>query len=1676
MNKPVSKFRAFIAASFKRDENDGSRRVSRNHARLFFAFSLLLLTTGNTFASESFSPLEYGKLNRPSDNIGSLGDNVFGEQTDFYTGETSFNATDISIPGNNALSVALSRKMAVVPEEAGVSSAFRFWEFEYPRISGTFSEIAGWQVSTTAPDSRCSSPGTDASKAVPVTANSDEGVAFSGVEYWHGYMMDIPGQGSQELLLNHGRTPQPTDGKVYPWTTKGGWRISCLSTITGAAGEGFLAVSPQGIKYFFNRMITTGYAEPLVKTYGLCSGGPEGEVHPCPVQLSRKVYRLLATRAEDRFGNSVTYNYDTVGRFTGIVASDGRQITLTRDSSGKVISANDGSRTWLYEYQADPAVPAVLSLSAVQQPDGKRWTYSYVGWADLEPTDTESHVKCLQTIGTAPDGGPVTLVATHPSGLRGEFNFQQREHQVTNVVFKCGQALSDGTADNRTLYWPWKTWSYGITSKILNGPGMAEAKWIYDYDMGTGGVLQYPDDYNSCANPDRHCDTSTKLTATQPDGTKLRYQFGIEFRKNEGQLQQIDTIDGTGNIVKTETYSYITDADFPQAFDTDAGNSPQPRANVFLTNAQRPQKAKVITQDGVSFSNVVNTFDAYVNPASVTRSSSGNAGGDSGRTELTTYYHDTAKWVVGQVKTVTHQTTGQVMSQTDYNSMALPWKGYSFGLLQYTVTYNADGTLATVADGNNNITTLSNWKRGIPQNIQYPITPDSPTAATVSAVVNDSGWMTSATDEMAFTTNYSYDLTGRLSQITYPVGDTVAWNSSLFGFTLINSAEYGIPAGHWKHTAQTGYGLTTTYYDAMWRPVLVQSEDTTKPASRKFVVTRYDAKGREVFTSYPIDSLTSVNDALNGRRTTYDALGRVTKVEQDSELGVLSSTTQYLSGFQTKTTNPRLFSTTTTYRTYDTPSTDLPMSIVQDIKLSPLDQVTTTIARDLFDKPTAVTRGGVYNAAAISSTRNYVYDSYERLCKTINPEAGATLVDYDGAGNVAWSADGSALTTLVCNRTSVLDTDKTTRTYDARNRPLSVVYPGTTPGMNYAYFADGALKTLTSGNTIWDYTYNKRRLPVTEKLTFGGRVKTFTRNYNSMGFMSSLVYPSGLSVAIASNGLGQASQAGSYATGVTYYPNGGMKCFNYGNNIVHRMWQNARQLPDESLDILVGSPAPLDCSNPAGTTKALDDSYDYDFNGNVAAITDGVVGGGGNRTMQYDGLDRLTRTDAPQLVWTTATTSYDPLDNIRNNKVGSRDYNYSYNGIFRLTQLATPANQVIRAFAYDARGNITTNGSSTNVFDRANRLTSVTGKESYLYDGYGRRVQITRLSDNKVSFPIYTLDGKLLMEEDQRSGKTTDYVYLNGSLVAKRSAPIGTTTWTTFYEHTDALGSPVAETDAAGTVVWMKRYTPYGEPSDSIYVQGPGYTGHVTDAATGLSYMQQRYYDPVIGRFLSVDSVPPKGGTGANFNRYWYAANNPYRFTDPDGRYWCAGGPSDCGKLDNAVATLKSAVSQMRPGSASANRGNAILARLGSAWTKNGITISFHKVSIGTAERSGEGYLTIDANKVAVDAKQLSALNPGKPKSAVENGFLSAIIAHEVGHDIDGHAPGVSPSVFPNSREARFRTELNSARIESAVYQATGINAPTNMPGMTQADREQSMVDEANASVNAACAKGGGGC
>ncbi|QOW21793.1 RHS repeat domain-containing protein [Novilysobacter avium] len=110
------------------------------------------------------------------------------------------------------------------------------------------------------------------------------------------------------------------------------------------------------------------------------------------------------------------------------------------------------------------------------------------------------------------------------------------------------------------------------------------------------------------------------------------------------------------------------------------------------------------------------------------------------------------------------------------------------------------------------------------------------------------------------------------------------------------------------------------------------------------------------------------------------------------------------------------------------------------------------------------------------------------------------------------------------------------------------------------------------------------------------------------------------------------------------------------------------------------------------------------------------------------------------------------------------------------------------------------------------------------------------------------------------------------------AAPLGAQT--VHYIHTDALGSVVAVTDVNRNIIERREYEPYGAQLTSALSDGPGHTRHVQDAATGLTYMQQRYCDPVIGRFLSVDPVAADGDSGINLGQSKFNAAASLDFED----------------------------------------------------------------------------------------------------------------------------------------------------------------------------------------------------
>ena len=826
------------------------------------------------------------------------------------------------------------------------------------------------------------------------------------------------------------------------------------------------------------------------------------------------------------------------------------------------------------------------------------------------------------------------------------------------------------------------------------------------------------------------------------------------------------------------------------------------------TYAVRPVVQHTVEQDGELYAMTVKKgcggagkycFDIYGQP---TQSTDVSSLGFS-RDQLTEYKNDTALWILGQVSKRT--VAGLVAEETAFDSLARPETVKAFGKVQQKLTYYPNtgsdatqrGVVSGVSDGRDTSSfdttiLLSNWKRGIPQLITHPATVDQTTAVTESAAVDDNGWILSVVDENKSKTCYAYDTMGRIATVTYPsetaasTCDASKWaiTTSTFAQTASSAAEYGIPGGHWKQTVDTGKERRVTYFDAMWRPLVEERFDntssTTASATRSIVAKRYDLAGLPAFQSYPLRTLSSyAATTLNGVKTTYDALQRVTTSVQDSEYGTLTTAMAYVPAAGSvhahlQVTDPNTKVTKTWFQAFDQPSQDAPVAIQHP------EGAYTDIVRDLLGKPRSITRRNAANT--IAATRSYVYDAFQQLCKAVEPETGATVMDYDAANNMIWSASGqNLLSTSSCNTGNVPVAQMVTRSYDARGRVKTLVFPDNLGNTTYTYAADGKVvqRLVDNGGSdlvVGNQTYFRRGQPKTDQLKVGGNTWTLTYGYDANASPASVTYPDGVAVDYAPNALGQPSKAGTYATGVTYHPNGGMAGFTYGNGIVHSMTQNLRQLPERSKDGAV-----------------LDDTYLYDANGNVDSITDGLSGNRGNRSMTYDGLNRLKTATSPMYSGGT-TYTYDALDNLVRVKAPGRDHTYVYDANWRLqTVTNTSGGAAVYGLTYDARGNLKSKASQGYQFDTGNRLREVTGLESYLYDGEGRRVQAKHPVQGSI-YSFYGSDGVLRMQRDERLGKQTDYVMLNGSLVARVS--------NTVAPPVPVLSAPGYSSNGSYTVSW----------------------------------------------------------------------------------------------------------------------------------------------------------------------------------------------------------------------------------------------------------------------------------
>lgn len=920
---------------------------------------LLALACGT--ASAGRAPWEeYDKLIKSAQTVKSEGPALFGDSVNLYTGATSFATTDVSIPGNFAIPVALGRRFAHATDTR--NRPFGDWDWDVPYISGTFSHAEGWVLGRAVPSAtanRCSSVTSVESARPPwVKVQSDTPVRAPAVEeweYWSGYRMVVSG-GDQELLLATADTrPRPTDGGVYPWVTNKHWHLSCLPSLQSVqGGEGFMAHAPDGTRYRFDWMVARP-SDDLLKPVTA-----DGTVLQRPVP--RDEIRLYPTRIEDRFGNWVAYQW-AGAQLQSITSSDGRQLSFTWETANGFdrvakVTTNTG-REWRYGYSE------FSQLTSVTLPDNSSWSINFGAlWGnpfysnEPEPMIPGGQVRLQdKALGCSWMRAlvPLTRTATitHPSGARGEFVFQTIRHGRHKVPLDCRwppdmsarpEPDFQPTEDTYTALIPARFDVLAVRSKTVTGPGLPGYTWTYDYKNVPVGSWN-----EGCAN----CSTTKITEVSGPGGERTVNTYGVVFNENEGQLLQVDTYAGS-TLLRSSTTTYLSNVAAQQqsSFADRMGVSPQVRLDSFSSERQRPTVFRSVQQDSVRFDTAYETFDEF---AQVTRVGQSSTLGYS-RTDLAEYLNDKTKWVIGQVQRQTNFNTGAIPLRTEFDPVTLlPVRTFAYEKLQRALVHNADGTLASVADGRGLTTAVSNWKRGMPQTVRFH------DGSQKLVAVDGNGWIGSVTDENGYSTGYAYDSMGRIARVTPPAGDDVAWLDTVLQFELVAQTEYGVEPGHWRQMVTTGNRKKVVVFDALWRPVVELEEDASNPGgTRRWNAKRYDDEGRTVFASYPrnpfVDGETTFSDAaLKGTKTSYDALGRPTRSVQDGEEGPLTTAIDYLAGFKRRTTDPRGIATSESFEVYGTPSYDAPRQI--DAAENTVDRARTTIVRDVLGNTREIVRG-----------------------------------------------------------------------------------------------------------------------------------------------------------------------------------------------------------------------------------------------------------------------------------------------------------------------------------------------------------------------------------------------------------------------------------------------------------------------------------------------------------------------------------------------------------------------------------------------------------------------------------------------------------------------------------------------------------------------------------------------
>jgi len=544
----------------------------------------------------------------------------------------------------------------------------------------------------------------------------------------------------------------------------------------------------------------------------------------------------------------------------------------------------------------------------------------------------------------------------------------------------------------------------------------------------------------------------------------------------------------------------------------------------------------------------------------------------------------------------------------------------------------------------------------------------------------------------------------------------------------------------------------------------------------------------------------------------------------------------------------------------------------------------------------------------------YEYDTNNNLITLADAQGNAKEMTYDLLGRM--------LTETMLHRSDNSSPNMWTYTYDHNGNPLTKHTPkgdtltytheeldrilsetDGTQTTTYAYdtasHGIGKLASVTSPAVTKSYGYDILGRVISETKTIESTPYITTTTFDLLGNPLTITTPNSITTSYAYNNAAQpisvTSGGNALVTNISYIANGSPAVVAYGNGITTTNTYNINQ------DYRLTHKQTGTAQNPSALQDIV---YTFDPVGNITQITDtSSTSLARTTTYEYDALHRLMTVNITTSQGTTTEEySYDIVGNL----LSKAGVNYNYQGVHPHAVSSAGGQN----FSYDHNGNMTTSGDWVYGWDNKDRMISSTlgATESLLYSYDESNIRVLKQNNTTGKKTTYI---STLFEKEGDITRTFFYV---GDLKIASQEDTGNESKRTFH-HSDHLSGASVDTDSQGAIAQISDYFPYGESrieeQENGYNNDSLFTGKELDDESQLYYYEARYYDPLVGRFISVD--PWKGDIRdpQSLNKYSYVRNNPVKYVDPSGKVYIPEhfkevvNNSPLGKLNDTPAELK---------------------------------------------------------------------------------------------------------------------------------------------------------------------------